>query len=90
MADLKRCDRCKAIFEPEAAVPVKFTVKLNDGSTAERERRVYPCYISLTKYASLPYGSNVAGADLCPECTHKLNKFMHMDFDVENEVESDD
>ena len=70
MADLKRCDRCKDIFEPESSKDIL----LENG----RKRSAYPRLLQLARYTDfLRSGGNNSFYDLCPECAFKLSKFLH-------------
>lgn len=73
MADLKRCDRCKAIFEPEK--PEEIPVYSGAFSEKEivRKKKVYPVLISRARYEDI----HGASYDLCPTCSLALNKFLH-------------
>lgn len=73
MADLKRCDRCKAIFEPEKPEEIPVYSEGFGEKEPIRKKRVYPTLISRAIYNGT-YGQ---AYDLCPSCSMALNKFLH-------------
>lgn len=71
MADLKRCDRCKAIFDHTHSEDIK----LENG----RKKVVWPRMIQIAKYTEdMQYTfKDTSLYDLCPTCTMELVKFLH-------------
>ena len=71
MADLKRCDRCKTIFDHMRSEDIK----LPNG----RKKVVYPRMMQMVKYTDDAQYNRVADIfDLCPTCTMGLVKFLHI------------
>lgn len=76
MADLKRCDRCKAIFDHTHSEDIH----LENG----RKKVVWPRFIRVARYIDDPNidaeyarSRDVSFYDLCPTCTMGLVKFLH-------------
>ena len=71
MADLKRCDRCKTIFDHTQSEDIK----LENG----RKNAVWPRMLQVAKYTDYEqYTREASLYDLCPTCTMGLVKFLHI------------
>lgn len=73
MADLKRCDRCFEIFEPNKAD----TINTVNGNV----KSVMPAYISFSRYTN----DHFAQWDLCPKCVAKFQDFMRSGKEVNHD-----
>lgn len=73
MADLKRCDRCGEIFEPNKAGTIVTSIN--------NVKNVMPAYISFSRYSN----DHFAQWDLCPKCVARFQDFMRSGKDVEND-----